>query len=201
MTPMTRLRHFGPPSTRRTCSFARRGGCSRRFAAEASELEVARATAESDLTHLAQMCLDAVQVSLDIVLAEVEQMEQAGENVPDAAAITADEPDPESEEVAGIEPTPQSRCRSARRRASPASMSCRGGDCRPEGEDRSPWSGQHDGDRAVRRARDPSRVPDDPARRISSTPSRRPRKPSRASTRRARRGSTRRSRPSRPTSR
>ncbi len=73
---------------------------------EASELEVARATAESDLTHLAQMCLDAVQVSLDIVLADVEQMELAGENVPDAAAITADEPDPESEEIAGIEPTP-----------------------------------------------------------------------------------------------
>jgi chromosome segregation protein len=64
---------------------------------EAGELEVARATLESDLTHLAQSCLDAVQLSLDTVLGEVEQMEQAGEMVPDAAVIAADEPDPESE--------------------------------------------------------------------------------------------------------
>jgi len=67
---------------------------------EASEFDVARATAESDLGHLAQMCLDAVQVSLDDVLAEVEVMEQAGEAVPDAAAITAEEPDPESDDAA-----------------------------------------------------------------------------------------------------
>ena len=67
---------------------------------EASEFEVARATAESDLGHLAQMCLDAVQVSLDEVLAEVEVMEQSGLAVPDAAAITAEEPDPESDESA-----------------------------------------------------------------------------------------------------
>ena len=46
--------------------------------AEASELEVARATAESDLAHLAQTCVDAVQVSLDDVLADVEQMERPG---------------------------------------------------------------------------------------------------------------------------
>jgi len=68
---------------------------------EASELDVARATAESDLGHLAQLCLDAVQVSLDDVLAEVEVMEQAGQAVPDAAAITAEEPDPESDEATG----------------------------------------------------------------------------------------------------
>jgi chromosome segregation protein len=65
---------------------------------EATDLEVARATAQSDLTHLAQTCMDAVQVSLDEVLAEVEQMEQAGETTPDAAAIAAEEPDPEAEE-------------------------------------------------------------------------------------------------------
>jgi chromosome segregation protein len=65
---------------------------------EVSEFDVARATAESDLSHLAQSCLDAVQVSLDEVLAEVEQMEQAGETTPDAAAITAEEPDPDAEE-------------------------------------------------------------------------------------------------------
>ena len=65
---------------------------------EASDLEVARATAESDLTHLAQTCVDAVQRSLDDVLAEVEQMEQAGQATPDAVALSTEEPDPESED-------------------------------------------------------------------------------------------------------
>jgi chromosome segregation protein len=65
---------------------------------EATDLEVQCATAQSDLTHLAQTCMDAVQVSLDEVLAEVEQMEQAGQATPDAAAIAAEETDPEAEE-------------------------------------------------------------------------------------------------------
>jgi chromosome segregation protein len=69
--------------------------------AGASELEVGRATAESDLAHLAQSCVDGVQASLDDVLAEVEQMEAAGETTPDAAAIAAEEPDPEAEEGEG----------------------------------------------------------------------------------------------------
>jgi chromosome segregation protein len=67
--------------------------------AAAGELEVARATAESDLTHLAHSCVDGVQASLDEVLAEVEQMEAAGETTPDAAAIAAEEPDPEAEDT------------------------------------------------------------------------------------------------------
>jgi chromosome segregation protein len=66
--------------------------------AEAGEIELERVGAESDLTHVAQACIDAVQSSLDEVLAEVEQMEQAGQAVPDAQAIAADEPDPEAEE-------------------------------------------------------------------------------------------------------
>ena len=61
---------------------------------------MSRATAESDLTHLAQTCVDAVQCTLDEVLADVEQMEQSGQATPDAAAISADEPDPESEDEA-----------------------------------------------------------------------------------------------------
>jgi len=65
---------------------------------EAIDLEVQCATAQSDLTHLAQTCMDAVQVSLDEVLTEVEQMEQAGQATPDAAAIAAEEPDPEAED-------------------------------------------------------------------------------------------------------
>ncbi len=65
---------------------------------EASDLEVSRATAESDLTHLAQTCVDAVQNTLDEVLAQVEEMEQSGQATPDAAAISAEEPDPEADE-------------------------------------------------------------------------------------------------------
>jgi chromosome segregation protein len=65
---------------------------------EAGDLEVARATAESDLGHLAQSCIDAVQATLDEVLTDVEQMEAAGETTPDAAAIAAEEPDPEAED-------------------------------------------------------------------------------------------------------
>jgi len=75
-----------------------------------SELEVGRITAESDLTHLAQSCVDSVQATLDDVLIEVEQMEAAGETTPDAAAIAAEEPDPEAEEgegqPEGFVPTP-----------------------------------------------------------------------------------------------
>jgi chromosome segregation protein len=65
---------------------------------EASDLEVSRATAESDLTHLAQACVDAVQNTLDEVLAQVEEMERSGQATPDAAAISAEEPDPEADE-------------------------------------------------------------------------------------------------------
>jgi chromosome segregation protein len=64
---------------------------------DAGELEVARATAEGDLSHLAQTCADTVQRSLDEVLADVEQMELDGEATPDAAAITAEEPEPDDD--------------------------------------------------------------------------------------------------------
>ena len=66
--------------------------------AHAGELELARATAQSDVGHLAQMCAETAQCSLDQVVVEVEAMEQAGETTPDAAAISAEEPDPEAEE-------------------------------------------------------------------------------------------------------
>ena len=66
--------------------------------AHASELDVTRATTESDLSHLAQQCAEAAQCTLDQVLADVEVMEQAGEATPDAAAITAEEPEPEAED-------------------------------------------------------------------------------------------------------
>jgi chromosome segregation protein len=68
------------------------------------ELGVTRATAESDLGHLSQLCFETTQCSLDQVLADVDAMEQAGELTPDAAAITADEPDAdETDASAGVE--------------------------------------------------------------------------------------------------
>jgi chromosome segregation protein len=66
--------------------------------AEVGQFDVARASAESDLTHLAETCLDTVQEPLEAVVAEVERMEAAGEATPDATAIGADEPDPDAEE-------------------------------------------------------------------------------------------------------
>ena len=62
---------------------------------EAGQLEVQRATAEADLSHLAATCADTVQCTLDEVAAEVAQMEAEGllasprpvEDAPDAAEI------------------------------------------------------------------------------------------------------------------
>ena len=61
--------------------------------AEAGQLEVTRATAESDLSHLASSCLESVQASLDEVAAEVAALERDGllaspkpvDDAPDAA--------------------------------------------------------------------------------------------------------------------
>jgi chromosome segregation protein len=50
-------------------------------------LDVARATVESALAHLAQACVDAVQSTLDEVLAEVSILEQAGSLAPDARIV------------------------------------------------------------------------------------------------------------------
>jgi chromosome segregation protein len=72
---------------------------------EAGDLELSRVSAESDLTHVAQTCVETVQSSLDEVLAEVEQMEAAGETTPDARAIASEEPDPEADEDGGVSAT------------------------------------------------------------------------------------------------
>ena len=66
--------------------------------AEVGEFDVARARAESDLTHMARACEDAFESTLEVVVAEVEELERSGLAVPDAAAITAEEPDPELDE-------------------------------------------------------------------------------------------------------
>src|SRR5207237_4564044 len=46
--------------------------------------------------HLSQRCIDAVQCPLDEVLAEVAELEQSGNSVPDADVIAAEEPDAEA---------------------------------------------------------------------------------------------------------
>jgi chromosome segregation protein len=63
-----------------------------------SELDIARATAEADLSHLAHTCEDAVNATLDEVRAEVEQLEAEGQTTPDAESIAAtDESDEDPE--------------------------------------------------------------------------------------------------------
>ena len=81
----------------------------------AAEVDVQRATAESDLTHLAQQALDTVNASLDDIREEVAQMEAAGQVQPDVRAIRAAEavdpdelepgtPEPGTERVEPVEP-------------------------------------------------------------------------------------------------
>jgi chromosome segregation protein len=59
--------------------------------ADASELEIARATAESDLTHLGSTCAETVQATLDDVLVEVDELERAGAATPDTSALSVDD--------------------------------------------------------------------------------------------------------------
>jgi chromosome segregation protein len=66
--------------------------------ADAARFDIARATAESDLAHLASHAAEAVQATLEDVLAEVEQLEREGAAVPDARAIASDDPEDASEE-------------------------------------------------------------------------------------------------------
>jgi chromosome segregation protein len=69
---------------------------------EASQLEVERATAESDLAHLASSCADSVQATLEEVAAEVEQMERDG--LLASPRAVEDTPEPaEIEPEAGLE--------------------------------------------------------------------------------------------------
>jgi chromosome segregation protein len=70
-------------------------------------LDVTRATAESDLAHLAQQAVDAVGASLDQVGAEVAEMEANGMIEPDARAIRAAEVAEPDEEEAAIAEGPE----------------------------------------------------------------------------------------------
>jgi chromosome segregation protein len=84
--------------------------------ADASRLEVARATAESDLTHLASACREAVEAGLDDVAAEVAGMEARGElgtvklveeGEPDEDSVNAEDRLPQVDSAGGAEPGAQ----------------------------------------------------------------------------------------------
>ena len=78
---------------------------------EAGQLEIARATAESDLSHLATNCVESVQATLDEVAAEVAQLEADG--LLASPRPVDDAPDPaEGEDDAGAG---DRRCRGANR--------------------------------------------------------------------------------------
>ena len=82
--------------------------------AEASQLEVACATAESDLGHLAAACDEALQMTLEDVAAEVAQTAAAGDQpTPEAALASIDEP-VEGEEVEGEAAAPADDAADAR---------------------------------------------------------------------------------------
>ena len=55
--------------------------------AEVGRLDVARATVDSDLSHLSASCTDTLQLTLDEVCADVDQLELEGTIAPDASLI------------------------------------------------------------------------------------------------------------------
>ncbi len=124
---------------------------------EGAQLDVARATAEADLSHLAAACVDTVQATLDEVAAEVEQLERDGLLASPRPVDDA----PEASELEGEDGTGWPRRgrggRQSRIRADPDRGRNGPGS---SVQDRSDGSGQHDGDRSVRRPRGPSSLPD-----------------------------------------
>ena len=118
---------------------------------EAAQLDVARATAESDLAHLSAACVEAVQASLDEVAAEVEQLERDGVLASPRPVDDA----PEASELDGR----------SRRVSADAAAEASAPEAAPAltademvldlpHQDRSHGPGQHDGDRSVRRSRE-----------------------------------------------
>jgi chromosome segregation protein len=56
-----------------------------------AELDIARATAESALSHLAATCMETVQAAIDDVVVEVEELERHGQATPDPRFLSADD--------------------------------------------------------------------------------------------------------------
>ena len=81
--------------------------------AEAAALDVARATAEADLSHLAASCMESVQASLDDVAAEVAELDRAG-------MLASPRPVDDAPEPAEIEDEPGAEAASAESGPAPA---------------------------------------------------------------------------------
>jgi chromosome segregation protein len=73
----------------------------------ATQLEIQRATAASDLSHLEASAQEAVQATLAEVVAEVEQLERAGAATPDSSALSVDAGIDDGTEGEGEEPAAQ----------------------------------------------------------------------------------------------
>lgn len=65
--------------------------------AKVTEFDIARVTAEGDLSHLATTCLSAVQSTLDEVIVEVEALERDGNVTPDASVIASEDTEEDGE--------------------------------------------------------------------------------------------------------
>jgi len=84
---------------------------------DVAQLDVTRATAESDLSHLAAACVEAVQASLDDVAAEVAELEQQGvlamaqpvDDVPEPAEEAEGEPGASEEQAVSAPPPASTR--------------------------------------------------------------------------------------------
>jgi len=61
--------------------------------ATVAELDLARATAEGDLSHLAAASLEILQATIDEVVVEVDELERQGGAMPDSRVICAEEPE------------------------------------------------------------------------------------------------------------
>ncbi len=94
----------------------------------AAEVDVQRATAESDLTHLAQQSMDTVNATLDEIREQVAEMAAAGQIEPDVRAIRAAEaaePDEEDEAaavLAAVIPASEIESEPVEEEAAPARM-------------------------------------------------------------------------------
>jgi chromosome segregation protein len=70
---------------------------------EANQFEVARATAEHDLSHLESLCQEALQMTLEDVAAEVAQQRAEGVAMPDSIAPDDDAGEGDGEEASDTE--------------------------------------------------------------------------------------------------
>ena len=93
---VSRAARAEPTSTRRRSR--RRARALDAIRAVVSELDIARATAEADLSHLAHTCEDAVHATLDEVVVEVEQLERDGQRDPGRRRVIAPTTDEDDDE-------------------------------------------------------------------------------------------------------